>query len=64
MAKVVTCSQKFTPEEFKLASKIRHKNPGCKCHRIDQEGRGRGIVERTLADVNKKTWQVSIINTK
>jgi hypothetical protein len=27
MAKVVTCPQKFTPEEWKLVSKVKHKNP-------------------------------------
>jgi len=26
MAKIVPCPQKFTPEEWKFASKVRHKN--------------------------------------
>ncbi len=55
MAKVVTCLQKFTPEEWKLASKVKHKNTErdraaaeqliLECDRIHQEGQG--IVERT-----------------
>lgn len=62
MAKVVTRPQRFTPEEWKLASKVKHKNTErdravaerliLECDRLDQEGRG--TVERTLADVNKK----------
>jgi len=62
MAKVVTRPQRFTPEEWKLASKVKHKNTErdraaaerliLECDRLDEEGRG--TVERTLADVNKK----------
>ena len=62
MAKIVTRPQKFTPEEWKLASKVKHKNTErdrataerliLECDRLDQEGRG--TVDRTLADVNKK----------
>lgn len=62
MAKVVTRPQRFTPEEWKLASKVKHKNTErdrsgaerliLECDRLDQEGRG--TVDRTLADVNKK----------
>ena len=61
MAKVVTRPQRFTPEEWKLASKVKHKNTErdraaterlvLECDRLDQEGRG--TVDRTLADVNK-----------
>ena len=62
MAKVVTRPQRFTPEEWKLASQVKHKNTErdrtaterliLECDRLDQEGRG--TVDRTLADVNKK----------
>ncbi|CAF0989856.1 unnamed protein product [Adineta ricciae] len=65
MAKLVTRPQRFTPEEWKLASKVKHKNTErdraaaerliLECDRLDQEGRG--TVERTLADVNKKLDQ-------
>ncbi len=66
MAKVVTRPQRFTPEEWKLASKVKHKNTErdravaerliLECDRLDLEGRG--IVERTLADVNKKLGEI------
>lgn len=62
MAKLVTRPQRFTPEEWNLASKVKHKNSERdraaaeqliqECDRLDQEGRG--TIERTLADVNKK----------
>jgi len=69
MAKVVTRPQRFTPEEWKLASKVKHKNTErdravverliLECDRLDQEGRG--TVERTLADVNKKLGKILFI---
>lgn len=62
MAKLVTRPQRFTPEEWQLASKVKHKNTErdraaterliLECDRLD--GEGRGTVDRTLADVNKK----------
>ncbi|CAF3728072.1 unnamed protein product [Adineta steineri] len=65
MAKLVTRPQRFTPEEWKLASKVKHKNTErdraaterlvLECDRLD--GEGRGTVDRTLADVNKKLEQ-------
>ncbi|CAF3090018.1 unnamed protein product [Rotaria sp. Silwood2] len=69
MAKVVTRPQRFTPEEWKLASKVKHKNTErdrsgaerliLECDRLDQEGRG--TVDRTLADVNKKLGTLCFI---
>ena len=68
MAKLVTRPQRFTPEEWKLASKVKHKNTErdraaaerliLECDRLDQEGRG--TVERTLADVNKKLGKLLV----
>ncbi|CAF0835213.1 unnamed protein product [Didymodactylos carnosus] len=65
MAKVITRPQRFTPEEWRLASKVKHKNSErdrsvtekliLENDRLDQEGRG--TVDRTLADVNKKLDQ-------
>lgn len=62
MARLVTRPQRFTPEEWKLASQVKHKNTErdravaerliLECDRLDTEGRG--TVDRTLADVNKK----------
>jgi hypothetical protein len=69
MAKVVTRPQRFTPEEWKLASKVKHKNTErdraaaerliLECDRLDTEGRG--TVERTLADVNKKLGKLTCV---
>ena len=66
MAKLVTRPQRFTPEEWKLASKVKHKNTErdraaterliLECDRLD--GEGRGTVDRTLADVNKKLGEM------
>jgi len=65
MARLVTRPQRFTPEEWKLASQVKHKNTErdravaerliLECDRLDTEGRG--TVDRTLADVNKKLDQ-------
>ena len=67
MAKLVTRPQRFTPEEWKLASKVKHKNTErdraaaerliLECDRLGEEGRG--TVDRTLADVNKKLGKAS-----
>lgn len=62
MARLVTRPQRFTPEEWRLASNVKHKNAErdravterliLECDRLDVEGRA--TVERTLADVNMK----------
>lgn len=62
MAKLVTRPQRFTVEEWKQASNVKHKGAErdraaterliLECDRLDAEGRA--TVERTLADVNKK----------
>jgi len=72
MAKVVIRPQRFTTEEWKLALKVKDKNTErnravaeqliLECDRLDQEGRG--IVERTLADVNKKLGEISYVFRK
>ena len=49
MTKVVTRPQEFTSEEWRLASKVKHKNTEClilEYDRVDQEGCG--TIERTL----------------
>lgn len=68
MARIVTRPQRFTPEEWKLASKVKHKNTErdrsiaerliLECDRLDVEGRG--TVDRTLADVNTKLGQFNV----
>lgn len=68
MAKLVTRPQRFTPEEWKLASKVKHKNTErdrsvaerliLECERLDIEGRA--TVDRTLADVNQKLGEFLI----
>ena len=62
MAQVVTRPQRFTPEEWKLASKIKHKNAErdrataerliAESGRLDVETREQS--DTTLDDVNKK----------
>jgi hypothetical protein len=62
MAQLVTRPQRFTPEEWKLASKIKHKNAErnraqaerliAESDRLDLETREE--TDTTLDDVNKK----------
>ena len=62
MAQVVTRPQRFTPEEWKIASKIKHKNAErdraaaerliLEADRLDSETREQS--DTTLDDVNKK----------
>lgn len=62
MSQLVTRSQRFTPEEWKLASKIKHKNAErdriqaerliLESDRLDSETREQS--DTTLDDVNKK----------
>jgi hypothetical protein len=68
MAQVVTRPQRFTPEEWKLASKIKHKNAErdraaaerliAESGRLDVETREQS--DTTLDDVNKKIGKFTI----
>ncbi len=62
MAQIVTRPQRFTPDEWKIASKIKHKNAErtratterliAESNRLD--GETREETDTTLDDVNKK----------
>jgi hypothetical protein len=62
MAQLVTRPQRFTPEEWKLANKIKHKNAErnrAQAERLIAEsdrldGETREQTDTTLDDVNKK----------
>jgi hypothetical protein len=72
MAKLVTRPQRFTPEEWQMASKIKHKSTErdraaterlvLECGRLDVEGRD--TADRTLADVNKKLGECAEIDCR
>ena len=68
MAQVVTRPQKFTPDEWKIASKIKHKNSErtraaterliAESNRLDSETREQ--TDTTLDDVDKKINSLQI----
>lgn len=69
MAQVVTRPQRFTPEEWKIASKIKHKNTErdraaaerliVESDRLDSETREES--DTTLNDVDKKIGKYELI---